>query len=265
MRFNPGNPIIEIERADVHNSNSLVLHDLSLTIRKGENLAVIGPNGAGKTSLIQLITCRLHPVYREAPPPRRVFGRDRWNFWELHRHLGVITPDVELRNRREITGRQAVLSGFFNSIGLHQQPTKDQLRRGETIIERLGIKDLAGKYVSHMSTGEARLCMIGRALVHEPDALLLDEPTSGLDVKAAAHFLSMLRLLVQNGTTLIMTTHHVDDIIPEVNRLALLKDGTVVALGAKEALLTSETLSSLFDAHLRVEEKNGLYRVTLEK
>jgi iron complex transport system ATP-binding protein len=260
-RLRKGDPIIEIERADVYDDGTHVLRDFSLCVRKGEHVAVLGPNGAGKTSLLRLVTTELRPYYREPPTPYRMFGRDRWLYWELYPRLGVVTPGIEQRNRRELTGREIVYSGFFGTIGVHQTLDDAQRRQAERIIRRLGLGRLADRTLAALSTGEARKFVLARALVHEPDLLVLDEPTSGLDVGAAADLLERIGRLARLGTTLVITTHHVEDIIPEVSHVVLLRRGAVVAAGPKASVLRSRPLSELFGVPVRVERRNGRYRM----
>jgi iron complex transport system ATP-binding protein len=111
-----------------------------------------------------------------------------------------------------------------------------------------------------MSTGEQRRCLLGRALVHEPTALVLDEPTSGLDVTATFHYLDLVRAHIQKGKTLLLVTHHIHEIPPEVERVVLLKQGKILQDGGKRAVLTDANLSALFDCPVALAETKGWYQ-----
>jgi iron complex transport system ATP-binding protein len=112
-----------------------------------------------------------------------------------------------------------------------------------------------------MSSGEAKRTLIGRALVHRPSALLLDEPTNSLDLRAMQELREVLRKLVRSGTSLVLVTHHLPDIIPEMRRVILLRDGQVFADGSKEDVLSSEVLSAVFGVPMEIIERNGYYHV----
>jgi iron complex transport system ATP-binding protein len=156
-----------------------------------------------------------------------------------------------------------VVSGFFASQGVfaHQRVTDAMRRRAVDALDSIGVGHLAAVTLDTMSTGEARRVLIARALVHQPVALVLDEPTRGLDLVAQHAFMEQLRGVAQRGTTILLVTHHVDEIIPEIERVILLQRGRVVADGPKAAVLTAEHLGRAFDAPLVVDEAGGYYHV----
>ena len=175
------------------------------------------------------MTRELFPVV--APDAElRVLGRDRWLLFELREHLGIVTNDLMATCTREISGRDLVLSAFFGSVGLwpHHEVTPDMERAGArwrwTSME---VAHLAGRTVNHLSSGESRRLLIARALAHQPRALVLDEPTNSLDLRACRDLTASLRRLAQAGTNIILVTHHLPDIIPEIGRVVALKDGRV--------------------------------------
>jgi iron complex transport system ATP-binding protein len=254
--------LVEIENATVYRGDTRVFSGLSLDIATGVSTAVLGPNGAGKSTLLQLIAHDLHPVV--APTTRvRVLGRSSWNVFELRSELGLISHELALTYQREVVGLEVVVSGFFSSIGTwdHQEITPSHTGAAREVMARLGISRLEARSMRAMSAGEQRRCLLARALVHDPHTLLFDEPTTSLDLKSAFELLRDLRSLAQSGKTLVIVTHHVHEIPPEVSALVLLKEGSVFARGDKADLLRSETLSALFDTELEVAERNGFYQV----
>ena len=264
MTFDANATLLSIHGATVVKNGCRLLDDLSLDIAPGEHTALLGPNGSGKSSLIKLITRQHYPLARpDGRPIVSIFGRDRWNVFELRSLLGVVSADLHSAfvGAGGLLGLDAVLSGFFASQGLalHHNVTDAMRERAGEALELVEASHLAGKPLEWMSTGEARRILIARALVPDPRALLLDEPTTGLDLVATRRFLETLRGIARRGKTLVLVTHHVDEILPEVERVILMRDGKTFLDGPKRDVLTSANLSGLYDAPVRVTERGGYY------
>ena len=218
---------------------------------------------------MKLLTLQLYPYASSSgAAPVRILGRDRWDVQELQSRLGIVSSDLHDRfvhgnSNGVIIGRDAVLSGFFASQGVfsHQHVTAAMRKAAAAALDSMGAGHLADATLDTMSTGEARRVLIARALVHGPEALVLDEPTRGLDVAAQHDFMERVRLLTQRGTTIILVTHHTEEIIPEIGRVILLSRGRVARDGRKREVMTTDALSEAFDAALAVEEADGYYRV----
>ena len=276
-----------------------VLDGLTLTIRTGEHTAIVGPNGAGKSVLVNLLAHQERAVARDtgaapgssarhpragvqatpappalwtAPPAHdipgqvRVFGLDNWNVFELRAQLGIVSADLHHlfvvgNNEGRITAEAAVLSGFFASQGIlrYSVVTDEMHRRTSEALTRMGVSHLARRRLNEMSSGEARRVLLARALVSSPRALLLDEPTTGLDLVARHDFMERVRHIARDGTTLILVTHHIEEIIPEIEHVILLRSGRIAADGPKRSVLTADRLSELFDAPITLEENEGYY------
>lgn len=286
-------PILELVDATVVKDGRHVLDGLTLTIRAGEHTAIVGPNGAGKSLFVNLLTLQErawiaadgttpgHPSAGAPPgpppgrpnagaalgtPPVRVFGSDTWNVFELRSQLGIVSADLHHRfvignNEGRIRAEAAVLSAFFASQGIlrYSRVTDEMRRRTADALVRMGVSHLARRRLDEMSSGEARRVLLARALVTSPRALMLDEPTTGLDLVARHDFMERVRQIARAGTTLILVTHHIEEIVPEIGRVILLRDGRIVAAGPKGSVLTAERLSDLFDAPIRLEESDGYY------
>ena len=260
-------PVLELVNATVKKADATVLHGLTLTIGEGEHTAILGPNGAGKSILVRLLTHeeRALPLPDDLSPVR-VFGDDRWNVFELRPQLGIVSADLHQRfvsgnSEGRITGLTAVISGFVASQGIlrYSAITGDMRRRAVDALEWMGVAHLAERQMNEMSSGEARRVLLARALVTDPRALVLDEPTTGLDVVARHSFMERVRGIAQNGKTLILITHHVEEVMPEIDRVILLSRGRIVGDGTKRAMLTDATLSRAFDGKMRVEQADGYY------
>ena len=254
-------PLLEFENVSVQRGERLALDRLTLTIQSGEHVAILGPNGSGKSTLIKLITRECYPLIRPGAQ-LRILGQQNWNIFELRAHLGIVSNDLMAQCTRDITGRELVLSGFFGSIGIwpnhHVLPEMEAA--AETAMARLEVGHLAGRWLDELSSGEARRLLIARALIHHPSTLLLDEPTTSLDLLAQREMRDQLRALGQSGISLLVVTHHLEEIIPEIERVVLLRRGTVYADGPKTELLSSARLSALYGVPVEVTETGGFYR-----
>jgi iron complex transport system ATP-binding protein len=253
--------IIEIQHVSAYRGHTRVFNDLSLEIAPGCHTAILGPNGAGKSTLLKLLSREIYPVQRPGSYIR-VFGQERWNVWDLRAHFGMVSHDLQHEYLGHARGLNVILSGYYSSIDTwsHQQFSAEDRARAERIMERLGVAELKDRPFAAMSTGEQRRFLLGRALINDPDTLLLDEPTSGLDLKACFQYLDIVRGLMQSGKTLILVTHHIHEIPPEVGRVVLLKAGAVIADGDKSTVLTSAQLSQLFDTPIELVRANGFYQ-----
>jgi iron complex transport system ATP-binding protein len=261
--------ILELHDASVVLGGARVLDSLTLGIGAGEHTAILGPNGAGKSTLMKLLTLQLYPVAAaNGLPPIRVFGQERWNVFELRSQLGIISPDLHDRLVNgnvagRILARDAVVSGFFASQGLfsNHRVTDEMRAAASAALELMGVAHLADATLDAVSTGEARRVLIARALVHEPKALVLDEPTRGLDLVARHQFMERVRDIARRGVTILLVTHHVEEIIPEIERVILLRRGRIAFDGAKAEVLTASRLGEVFESAVTVDESDGYYHV----
>lgn len=247
----------------VRRDERVVLDHITLAIAQGEHLAILGPNGSGKSTLIKVISRDLYPVQKAEPWSLKILGRERWHLFDLRNHLGIVSNDWMQMCTRDYSGFEIVLSGFFGSVGIwpNHEVTAEMEGKAAAAMELLEISHLAGRNTNEMSSGEARRILIGRALVHDPQALVLDEPTSSLDLHATHELRQILRKLAANGISIIMVTHHLPDIIPEIRRVVTIRGGQVHGDGPKEQVLQAATLSELFGLPVEVLERGGYYHV----
>ena len=249
---------LELRDVNVARGDRTVLHDVNLNIRTGEHVAILGPNGCGKSTLILTMTCQIYPI---VTPRMRVsiFGRERWDLTQLRKHFGVVgagLTGLDLPGERTAvtTGLDAVTAGFFSASTLwpNLHVTPEMRERATEALTRMEALHLADRLVGEMSAGEKRRIVIARALVHRPHQLLLDEPSNALDPAAQRELRETLRRLVTEGTGLILVTHHLGDILPEIERIILMRGGRIVADGSRADLLTEARLSELFNAPIRM-------------
>jgi iron complex transport system ATP-binding protein len=252
-------PLIEFRNVTVQRGSRYALQDVTLSIGHGENVAILGPNGSGKSTLIKVIARELYPLIKDEQSFVRILGQDTWNLFDLRNRLGLVSNDWMEMCTRDFSGFEIVLSGFFGSVGIwpNQIVTAEMERKAREVMELLEIPHLADRATNEVSSGEARRILIGRALVHDPAALILDEPTTSLDLRAAWELRAILRKLTAAGIGIVMVTHHLPDIIPEMRRAILIRGGRVIFDGASEQALNARTLSGLFGIPVEVVERDG--------
>jgi iron complex transport system ATP-binding protein len=257
---------LEFRNVNVARGDNTVLHDINLRIERGEHIAILGPNGCGKSTLIKAMTCELYPLVLPGMYVR-IFGRERWDLTELRKRLGVVAAELPGKPTRHTTGLDAVVSGFFSSSTLWPNLTvTDEMRtKAEDALTMLDAAYLRDKLVGEMSAGQQRRVMIGRALVgaDTDDAgnrvLLLDEPSNALDIAAQRELRDTMRRLAQQGTGLLLITHHIADVIPEIDRVVMMSEGRIIADGSKKDLLTREQLKNVFGIDVDLRERDGFF------
>ena len=256
----PEAQFLMMQHVNVARGDAVVLHDINLQIENGEHVAILGPNGCGKSTLIKTITCECYSIV--APETSiRLLGRDRWDVSQLRRHLGVVEAHLPGERTGVTRGIDAVVAGFFSAStlwpNLHVMP--EMRTRAHAALERMQATHLEEKLVGQMSAGEQRRIMIARALVHEPDMLLLDEPSNALDIAAQRELREALRLVAQQGTGIVMVTHHLADILPEMTRVIMMRSGRIFADGAKEELITEAKIRELFGVDVTLTRRDGYW------
>jgi iron complex transport system ATP-binding protein len=249
----------------------VVLKEINLTIGAGEHVAILGPNGCGKSTLIRTMNCEVYPLVQPGMEVS-IFGRPRWDVTQLRKHFGVVSDSLpglqSLANRAldsagSTTGRQtgtdAVLAGFFSASTLWPNlvVTDEMRERAAEALDRIHATHLARQPIGEMSAGEKRRILIARALVHRPQQLLLDEPSNALDLAAQRNLREAMRGLMQQGVGLILVTHHLGDIPPEIDRIILMQSGQILADGPRAELLTEPRLTALFQTEVRIGEHEG--------
>jgi len=254
--------LVDFENIYVSYDVEPVLENINLKVKAGEHLAILGANGSGKTTLMKLFSNDLYPNV-SYPFKKEIFGHQRWSIFELKKKLGIITNDLHNYFEKQgafLSGYEVVLSGYYSSIGIfnHQDFSANWHKKAIKTMEFMEILHLKDKLVFKMSTGELRKCIIARALIHEPQAFVLDEPTSGLDIKAQISFIKLLRKLSKK-VTIILITHHIEEIFKEIKNIALIYEKSIYKCGDKKEILTNENLSKIFDMKLSVQCQNERY------
>jgi iron complex transport system ATP-binding protein len=256
---------LSMRNVDIARGQKVVLQDVNLRIATGEHIAILGPNGCGKSTLIKAMTCECYPIVR-AGMEMKVYGRDRWEVQELRKHLGVVATELPGERTAVTRGLDAVVSGFFSSSTLwpNLEVTKPMRASAMDALALLGAEYLQDRWVGEMSAGEKRRVMIARALVHRPEMLLLDEPSNALDLAAQRELREILRDVAagsgeRRGTGVVMVTHHLADILPEIDRVVMMRGGRIFGDGPKKELLQAARLQELFGVELELTERHGYW------
>jgi iron complex transport system ATP-binding protein len=249
---------LEMQHVHVARGENVVLHDVSLRIARGEQMVILGPNGCGKSTLIKTITRECYPIPQQGAC-LRLFGYDRWVVSELRQYLGVVEQTMPSERTPATRGRDVVIAGLLGTATLwpHQTVTAEMCERADTALGLLQARHLAEKLVGRMSAGEQRRVLIARALVHAPEMLLLDEPSNALDMAAQQELREVLRSIAGMGIGILMVTHHLGDILPEMDRVLMLRSGRIYADGSKHDLITPAIMADLFGAQVEIIERNG--------
>ena len=255
-------PLLDFRSLRVMRGQKVALDDFTLRIGVDEHVAILGPNGCGKSTLIKTITRECYPV-AQAGSSMSILGEESWDVFDLRRLLGIVSNDLMLSCTGDASGRDVVLSGFFSSNAIYSNHAvnTDQAKLAGAILEELKITYLADRPVGEMSSGEARRVLIARALVHKPRALLFDEPCNSLDLAAQQGLRHTMSALANSGTAIILVTHELADIVPEIQRVVLMKHGHVVADGPKEEILQVDRLADLFGVNVEVASRHGHYHL----
>src|SRR5262245_20545129 len=254
--------LIEFDRITVMRGHTVALQGVCLRIGVGEHIAILGPNGCGKSTLIKTITRECYPLIADGSSVR-ILGEQRWNVAELRTLLGIVSSDLMTTCTRSVSGRDIVLSGFFSSIGIwpYQEVTPEMIERAQRAMALMDVSHLSDRFTDEMSSGEARRVLLARALVHDPRALILDEPSVALDLSAQHELRLILRKLARSGIGIVMVTHHLSDLIPEIERVVLMNRGRIVADGPTEQILEEWRLSELFGRPVKLSVRDGYYNL----
>jgi iron complex transport system ATP-binding protein len=212
-----------------------------------------------------LITREVFPLHRDIPPV--LFrGNERTTLQETKEVLGVVSSTMQDQITVHLPAFDIVAGGLFGSLGIPAmyEVTPESRKRVLDIMESLGVLNLAKQDIKTLSTGQARRILLARALIHDPEVLVFDEPTTGLDPEGMYYVRKSMRDLVAQGKSIILVTHYPEDIIPEVDRVVMIKDGKLFNDGTKAELLTSEHMTELFGVPLRIIEQDGYFSLVSE-
>lgn len=252
--------VIELRHASVRRDGEYILKDVSLTVAEGEKIAIIGPNGAGKSTLINVIARNTYPL-RTDDYSLALFGEERWRVELLKKKIGIVNHTLSWYTNTTYTVFDIVLSGLYAAIGLdfHHVVSEDDKARCEAELRRVGIWHLRDKAMNTLSSGERSRTLLARAAITDPPLMLLDEASNALDFPSRSDLRRTISAYATEGKTILLVTHELAEIIPEIDRIIVMKDGCIFADGPKEEILNEALLSEVYGQRIYVDSRDGLY------
>ena len=260
--MNSDNRWLKIRNLEAWRNNKRIFTNLSLDLYYGQNVVILGPNGSGKSSLLNLINRTLYPKVTKNSEIK-IFEKTEINIWNLRNRIGFLLEEIDKRVDSNTNVNDLILSGFQGNFKIKNEgslsPEKqDSLAK---IINQMDLQKIITKTYRTLSDGQKRRVLIARALIHNPKILILDEPTNNLDFKSTCNLLKILEEICNRQISLVQVTHNVDTIIKSINRVILMKNGTIVDDGSPTQILTSDKLSELYETELKVVNSNGFWRL----
>ena len=242
-------PVVKVQNVSKWFGPLMALNGISLEINPGIT-GLVGPNGAGKTTLLRLLTGQSKPSIGGI----RICEYNAWSA-KAKSHIGFCPYGDAAWD--EMSGRKAVRV----SAGLHGFNGEEARRRTETVLDIVGMIDRANLPIRTYSKGMRQRIKLGQALIHDPDLLVLDEPFCNLDLKSNYILNKNIKKLINQSINIIYITHNLDSILPETNRVILMKKGKIINDGNPNELINTKILSDLFNISINVIEQEGYWRI----
>jgi len=255
--------VLEVSGLSVERGGVKILRDISWRVTRGQHWVILGANGSGKTSLLSALTGYLMPTSGDIFLLGHRYGESDWR--ELRKHVGIVSSAVRQMMSDAEPALETVVSGRLAMIDLWGRVTRGDRLRGLKLLRQVECAYLAERPWRVLSQGERQRVLIGRALMANPRLLILDEPCAGLDPAAREHFLQFIQRLgrSKNSPTLVLVTHHVEEIVPAFSHVLILKNGRALAAGRKSKTLTPENLSGAFKARVRLKTVQGRFAMSV--
>jgi iron complex transport system ATP-binding protein len=256
-------PVLDVSNLRIERDQTVILDDISWQIQPGQHWVVLGANGCGKTSLLSALTGYFMPSSGEIELLGERYGESDWR--ELRKKIGLVSSSIRQMMAETETALETVASGKYAMIDFWGTPSKADQQKASRILKQIECVHLAERPWSFLSQGERQRVLIGRALMAQPSLLILDEPCAGLDPVAREHFLQFVNRLGknQNSPTLVLITHHVEEVMPIFSHALFLKKGRVLVSGEKSKVLTAKNFSEAFGAPVRLKRSGAKYQLSI--
>lgn len=259
----PKSPVLEVSGLRIVREKTVILDDIQWRVEAGQHWTILGANGSGKTSLLSALTGYFMPTAGEITVFGERFGHTDWR--ELRKHIGIVSSALRQRMADTEPALETVVSGKYAMIDYWGTVGAEDRKRALGLLRQVECLPLAARPWLYLSQGERQRVLIGRALMADPRLLILDEPCAGLDPGAREHFLNFLQRLGsrRGAPTLILVTHHVEEIMPVFSHALVLKAGKVLASGEKTSVLNPRNLTQAFNTTVRLRKKAGRYTLAV--
>jgi iron complex transport system ATP-binding protein len=254
--------IVKLKNVTFERGGRMILDEISWTIEQGQHWALLGANGSGKTTLLKIITGYEWPTSGSV----EVFGQQygNCNLPELRKHIGWVSTAIEHKLPEDDSALEIVASGLEASVGLYRDFAEHELKLAQDMLAKVNAQNCAAQKFGTLSQGEQQRVLIARALINRPSLLILDEPCVGLDPAAKERFLSDLSRLANqpDAPTMVVVTHHIEEIDPWISWVMVLKNGEILASGRKTDTLNTVTLSRAFGMDMLVKKEGLRYYIS---
>jgi iron complex transport system ATP-binding protein len=243
--------------------DAIILKSIDWQVERGQHWVIVGANGSGKTSLLSTLTGYMPLTAGEISVLGEIYGRTDWR--ELRKRVGIVSSSIQQLVESHQTGLDTIIGGRNAMIGVWGEVPPEQRAQALKILRQIEGTAIRDRPWRVLSQGERQRVLIGRALMARPELLILDEPCAGLDPVAREHFLQFLGRLARTrlAPTLVLVTHHVEEIIPIFSHVLVLRGGGVLAAGRKAKVLTSSILSRAFNAPVKLRRQRGRYSMSV--
>jgi len=239
-----------------------ILSNININLNYGENTLILGPNGSGKSTFLKLINRSIYPI-TSSNSSFKLFNKENINIWDLRKKIGFLFKEMEQRVNNGVSLYDVITSGFFGTFNSRYSKLlseKEKLKI-DNLIHEWGLNDIIFDEFKSLSDGQKRRALLARALVYEPNILILDEPFCNLDIKSNFILYQNLNKLIKESINILYVTHNLESILPETNRVILIKEGKILKEGSPNELLTSTILSNLFNISINVIKQEGYWRM----
>ena len=266
-QLNQTAPAVDARELRVVRGKITILDNVSCRLERGSCTAILGPNGCGKTTFARTLVGQVFLTSGQLDVLGQRIGQT--DIRGLRKRIGMVNPTTDSGADHvagavvdnHLSATDAVITGFFATVGLYDQPTDEQRQRAAHLLDHIGLAHRKDHRFNLLSTGEQRRVLIARALVHLPELLILDEPTAGLDLTGREHVLGTIESILSGPAppAILMITHHVEELSPRTSQVMLMKDGRFTAIGPPEKIITPETLTQTFGCKVFVRRIHGRY------
>ncbi|MEK6796495.1 MAG: ATP-binding cassette domain-containing protein [Spirochaetota bacterium] len=239
----------------------VILSDITWHIAPGEHWVIFGRNGSGKTKLIEMIA----GYQWQTRGTIARFGEEHGDVREIRKRIGYISSMLKTRFHLADSVRDVVLTGIFASLSLYDEVTAEQIDEAERLLRLVGLDDRRGERFGILSDGEKQKVLIARALIAHPSLILFDEPAMGLDIGSREELLLSIETAArESNVSVVMVTHHTEEITPFFTNALVIENGRIAFSGAPKEMMDDDMLSCLFGRGVRVTPIDGRYYISMQ-
>tara|TARA_Y100001968_G_scaffold202155_1_gene185639 strand:- start:2097 stop:2894 length:798 start_codon:yes stop_codon:yes gene_type:complete len=248
---------LELDNIELIRESKKLFNCLSLKFKYNENVVLIGPNGSGKSSIIDLIIRNIYPIHKNNSS-LKIFGREKINIWEIRKKLSYLNTDLQSRIYPSSTVLEVILSGINGKTRvIESEISSEAEKKANDSLKILDLEKYSMSLFGNLSDGLKRRVLLARAIINKPKILILDEPCIYLDFKSKYIILDYLSKIIRTGTSVLIVTHSIENIIPEIDKVVIINEGLVVKQGTVSECIESQILSDVFNMQVQVKRIRG--------